>query len=71
MKIVEMLEIGDLVMMPADQYEDAQYGIVTGYDDTLVIVEWFDGEKSRELPHIDRYSHLKKVQNGKTTRLHR
>lgn len=71
MKIVEMLEIGDLVMMPADQYEDAQYGIVTGYDDTLVIVEWFDGEKSRELPHVGRYSHLKKVKNGKTSRPHR
>lgn len=67
------LEIGDLVMMPADQYEDAQYGIVTGYDDVLnlIIVEWFDGEESRELPHIDCYSHLKKVQNGKTTRPHR
>lgn len=65
------LEIGDLVMMPADQYEDAQYGFVTGYDDALVIVEWFDGQITREISHVGRHTTIKKVQNGKTSRPHR
>lgn len=66
-------EIGDLVMMEADKYEDEVYGYVVGYDEEgFMCVEWFDGEVSRELPNIgDGYSHLKKVQYGQTSRPHR
>ena len=57
------IEIGDLVMLPFDKYEDEVYGYVTGYDEEgFLCVEWFDGEKSREFP--SHLTNLKKLLNG-------
>jgi uncharacterized protein YwqG len=48
-----MLQIGDLVKMPEDKYEDEVYGIVVGLkgkiqNDKYFDVQWFDGIHSSE-----------------------
>lgn len=48
-----MLQIGDLVKMPLDKYEDEVYGIVVGLkgkiqNDKYFDIQWFDGMLSSE-----------------------
>jgi hypothetical protein len=48
-----MLQIGDIVKMPPDTYEDEVYGIVIGFKGTIqgnnyFDVQWFDGMLSNE-----------------------
>ena len=48
-----MLQIGDLVKMPEDKYDDEVYGIVVGFkgkiqNDKYFDVQWFDGMLSSE-----------------------
>lgn len=49
-----MLEIGDLVMMPADKYQETVYGLIVGRQWSGLIegyyyeIDWFDGENSIE-----------------------
>ena len=48
-----MLQIGDLVKMPEDKYEDEVYGIVVGLKGKIqgnkyFDIQWFDGMLSSE-----------------------
>ncbi len=54
-----MFEIGDLVMMPADKYEDAAFGFIVDsywpekdnkyWQETIYVVKWFDDKTSKEI----------------------
>jgi hypothetical protein len=48
-----MFQIGDIVVMPADQIDDEVYGIITGLDGEMYGLKfykilWFDGQDSSE-----------------------
>ena len=48
-----MFEIGDLVMLPAREYEGEVHGIIVGFDSEtyglkFYKIDWFDGETSVE-----------------------
>ena len=56
-----MLEIGDLVKMPEDKYEDEVYGVVVGFRDEIQGTKYFDIQWFDDMHTSERETNVTKV----------